>query len=311
MVNIEKELKALGAKKHRPNETLRQRTVDVLNEAQKKFVPRKVLAVRWATVSLAAVVLAAVLMFAFLPGAPETSYFTIDINPSIGIETDANGTILSVTAQNNDAEELLADLNLYGMPFIDALRCVVQTAEEQGYLKDSGHVLVAHFGVTAQITEEQVETAVAESTRKQVNVLLLQSDKSDYKEASQTHQSAGISLLMRDAQQFGIEDVDVDTIIQTVKKNHNSAVSNGPSYGQPSPSATPGSTESEAQGNGNSNNPEKSNNGNNNNHGNSNSNNNSNNGNGNESSASHGNNSNNGNHGQSDKADKSDDNGDN
>jgi len=263
MFDIENELKALGAKKLRPDETLRQRTVEKLAGAQHKAAPRA-RAMRWATASAAVAVLAAVLLFVMLPGTGSTSYFTIDINPSIGIETDANGTILSVKAQNSDAEALLASLDLAGMSFIDALQCVVRAAEEQGYLKDNGHVLVAHFGVTASVSEAQVEAAVNESTHKQVNVLLLESSKRDYKKADQTHQSAGISLLMRNAQKCGLEDANIETIIETVKKNNHAANDNGSSQDK---SAAPAASET-GQANDTPANPEKSNNGSNGNHGN-------------------------------------------
>jgi cytochrome b561 len=260
MFDIENELIALGAKNERPDETLRERTLDKLREERQG--KRRLPVLRWTAACIAAAMLAAAVLLTVLPGAQQTSFFTIDINPSIGIETDADGVILSVKAQNSDAESLLAGLDLIGMPFIDALRGVVQAAEQQGYLKDNGHVLVAHFGVTAQVTEEEIETAVTESIHKQVNVLLLESGRNDYHDAGQTHQSAGISLLMKNAQRLGIEDADIETIIEAVRKNN---PSNGKSP-QNSKSAVPAPAEvtepTDSPGNGNENKPEKSNNGN-------------------------------------------------
>ncbi len=217
MFDIEEELKALGKEKHQQDETLRRRTVEKLLES--RGLVRKRLALRWAAASAVTVMLAAVLLFTMFPITAEASYYTIDINPSIGVKTDAEGVILSVKAQNSDAEMLLADLNLTGMSFIDALRCVIEAAEEKGYLKDNGHVLVAHFGSSAQVSEEQIEAAVSGSTRRHVNVLLLQSRKSDYMDSGKTHQSAGISLLLKEARHLGIKDTDIDDVIDAVKKN--------------------------------------------------------------------------------------------
>lgn len=217
MFDIEEELKALGKEKHQQDETLRRRTVEKLLES--RGLVRKRLALRWAAASAVTVMLAAVLLFTMFPITAEASYYTIDINPSISVKTDAEGVILSVKAQNSDAETLLADLNLTGMPFIDALRCVVEAAEEQGYLKDNGHVLVAHFGSSAQVSEGQVEAAVSGSTRRHVNVLLLQSGESDYQDSGKTHQSAGISLLLKEARHIGIKDTNIDNVIDAVKKN--------------------------------------------------------------------------------------------
>ncbi len=229
MFDIEDALKALGKKKHRPDETLRRRTVEKLLVS--RGAVRRSHTLRWVTASAAAVLLTVVLLFAVPPVTSEACYFTIDINPSIGVKTDAEGIILSVNAQNSDAEALLENLNLIGMPFIDALRSVVATAEEQGYLKDNGHVLVAHFGTAAQVSEEQVETAVSESTHKNVNVLLLQGEESTYQYSGKTHQSAGISLLLKNAQRLGITGTDIDTLIKAVKKNvdgkHNGKTGNG------------------------------------------------------------------------------------
>ncbi len=261
MFDIEKELSALGKIKHRPDETLRQRTLAKLRG--KAVQPHKLRALRWAAVPAAAAVLAAILLLIALPGVQTASYYTIDINPSIGIETDQNGVILSAKAQNGDAEDLLADLDITGMPFIDALRCVVQAAEEQGYLKDNGHVLVAHFGVSAQVSEGEIETAVESSTHKQVNVLLLQGDKNDYQQGGSEHQSAGISLLMKNAMRLGIEDTDIETIIETVKKNNHANQGNGPkSSPSVAPSATETATPSASHGNGNGQNENNGNSGN-------------------------------------------------
>lgn len=317
MFDIEKQLNELGRKKHRPDESLRQRTLDKLRGQTRVAAPRKVHALHIAAIPAAAAVLVAILLLILLPDVQTTSYYTIDINPSISIEADANGVIISAKAQNGDAEALLADLNLTGMPFIDALRQVVQTAEEQGYLKDNGHVLVAHFGISTQVTEQEIETAVLSSTHKQVNVLLLESDTNEYREAEKQHQSAGISLLMKNAQRLGIDETDIDTIIKTVKKNNRS--NNGgdsPKDEHTTPVATDTASSSSSHGNNGvgSNQGNSSNNGNSENHGdnsnnnnqgnNSNSGNNGNSGNG-GSNGHSGNNGNNGNSGHSDKEDKS------
>lgn len=319
MFNIEKELTALGSIKHRPDETLRQRTLDKLLGHARGAAPRKLRTLRWATVPAAAAILAAILLLVVLPGIQPTSYFTIDINPSIGIETDASGVILSVKAQNGDAEDLLAELDLTGLPFVDALQRIVQAAEEQGYLKDNGHVLVAHFGVSAPVSEEEIETAVLSSTHRQVNVLLLESDKSDYQDADAQHQSAGVSLLMKNARSLGLENLDINTIINAVKKNHHGNNGDGSQNGtDDSPSATETTRPSSSHvNNGNNNNNGSSDN-------NGHSNNNSNTDNpGSEHSTNNGGNTNNGNHngstnedidnsgsnGQSDKEDKPNDGG--
>ena len=256
MFDIEKELIILGRKKERPDEMLRQHTIDKLCK-QAGPVPRRTRGLRLAAIPAAAALLAVMLLLIVVPGVQATNYFTIDINPSIGIETDSDGIILSVKAQNSDAEDLLADLDLKGMSFIDALRCVVQAAEEQGYLKDNGHVLVAHFGNTTSVSELDIETAVQSTAHSQVNVLLLQSDKDNYRKADGQHQSAGISLLMKNAQRLGIEGSDIDAIIEAVKKTEHTNNSNSSQHGNnlnPSPTATTRPSSSHGNNGGSSNN---------------------------------------------------------
>ena len=207
-------------------------------------VPQRRPVLRW-TAAVAAAVMALVLLFVVLPSTA-TSYFTIDINPSISMEADSAGIILSVDAQNEDAQALLADLDLVGMPFLDAFRCIVRAAETEGYLKDNGHVLVAHFGTTAAVSETEIETAVQECTNVQVNVLLLQSGKQDYENARQNHQSAGISLLMRDAQRLGIDGADMDAIIAAMKQGGSNNHGSNPS--QVNPNNNPGDNRPSATG---------------------------------------------------------------
>ena len=64
----------------------------------------------------------------------EESYVTIDINPSVELIVNARERVVYVNALNEDAEVLLADLDLVGMPVDEATDLIIETAIALGYI---------------------------------------------------------------------------------------------------------------------------------------------------------------------------------
>lgn len=220
MYNIDKALNEIDITQQHPSERLRERTrLLVSEEVRKKKDFRKQGKPFW-LLPVAAVVLAAFLILFTLPlSAEEVSYYTVDINPSISIQVNAQEIVMSLSAENEDAETLLQGMKLTGLTFEEALKAIVEAADEQGYLKDKGHVLVAHFGDTAGLTEQQIESAVSGSTQREVKTLMLQSSKETYVQAKAHHLKPGIELLKKQAADMGIEEQDVDAIIKHMRGN--------------------------------------------------------------------------------------------
>jgi hypothetical protein len=257
MLDIEKELRALSQNKEYPSDALRERTRTLVRQecqcAQEDTRPaaheRRVAparrTMRWVAVFTAAVavMLAAVLVLAPPQPAQAAGYYTVDINPSVSLSVDSSDIILSATAGNDDAKALLDGLSLVGLSIEDALSAIVHTASENGWLKENGHVLVAHFGDTPGFSTQQASDIVDEAAGGDVSVLVLKSTRNDYENAEKDNKNAGIELLKKNAKDLGINtDSDTDTIIREVRGRQNEPEPSPASTESPeeSPAATPG-----------------------------------------------------------------------
>lgn len=222
MFDIDKALVEIKTEKQCPDEPLREKTRQlVMKEVQKKQKTKHFGRVSWAFSAVIAVIAAFIILFSLPHTTEEVSYYTIDINPSISMQVNASGTVLGVSAENEDAQVLLRNMELAGLSFEAALMDVVQKADELGYLKDDAHVLVAHFGETECLTQQQVECDVSESTNRNVNVLLLQGSEEDYEQSKAQNQSPGVELLIKQAADQGIQSEDVDELVKQMSGNAN------------------------------------------------------------------------------------------
>ena len=279
MLDIDKELKALSKIKHSPGDSLRQSTRDFvqtevrnMRAGEHRGTARPVQrVVRWAAIctAAAAVILFAALMLSSVHTAQAAGYYTVDINPSVTLSVDENDVVLWTVAANEDAATLLENMKLIGLPISDALDALVRAAAEGGWLADSGHVLVAHFGDTLGISAQQANDIVSNAAGNSVNVLVLQSTKEDYEAAEGQHKNAGLELLKKNAKNLGIDDsMDVDDVISAIEMKQNQQNSNGQTSHKPNnpqatekpsstpkPSVTPGQNNSKGgqQDNGNDN----------------------------------------------------------
>jgi hypothetical protein len=133
------------------------------------------------------------------------------------MQVNASETVLAVSAENDDAVVLLKNVKLEGLPFERALSEFVRVADDQGYLKDQGHVLVAHFGETTGLTQQEIENAVSGATERVVTALLLQSTKAEFEQAKTQHSQPGIELLRKQAADQGIKEGNIDEIIEQIR----------------------------------------------------------------------------------------------
>lgn len=79
---------------------------------------------------------------------------TISINPEVDLEIDKDGNVLSVVFRNEDAETAYKDLSLEGIQAEDAVKVIVEAAEEKGYLKNDGGVTLV-YGSTGNASAEE------------------------------------------------------------------------------------------------------------------------------------------------------------
>jgi|GEM_PF-2936260 len=222
MFDIDKELRGIKFDTAHPSAQLKQKTQQlVMQEVRKKQQSVRLGRLSWVLTPAITVIAAILILFSLPSAADEVSYYTVDINPSISMQVDASETVLEVSAENDDAVMLLEKVKLEGLPFEKALSEFVGAADDQGYLKDQGHVLVAHFGETAGLSQEDIEDVVSGATERKVTALVLQSTTADFEKAKTQHSQPGIELLKKQAADQGIEEQDVDEIIEKIRGNSN------------------------------------------------------------------------------------------
>lgn len=85
--------------------------------------------------------------------------FTISINPEVELGLNKDGNVLSVVFRNEDAETAYKDLSLEGMAARDAIRLIVETANEKGYIKDDGEVTLI-YGSTGNASVEEAHDMI-------------------------------------------------------------------------------------------------------------------------------------------------------
>lgn len=220
MFDIEKELRQIKFDTAHPSERLRQKTQQlVAQEVRKKQQTKPLGRLKWVLTSAMAVFAAFMIMFSLPPAADGISYYTVDINPSISVKVNTSRTVLEVSAENDDAVLLLKHVKLEGLALNEALSEFIKAADDQGYLKDQGHVLVAHFGEAASLTQQEIEDVVSGATEREVTALLLQSTKYEFEQTKAQHGQPGIELLKKKAAEQGIKERNVDEIIEQIRGN--------------------------------------------------------------------------------------------
>lgn len=237
LFDIDKELRALSTGSERPSEELRQETRRMVREAicaKQRQVPTK--RRRLAYYPAAAAILAVIMIVSVFSAAPAQAagYYTIDINPSVSIAVDESGNVLSAEAKNDDAKDLLQGLEFRGLRFEDALKVIIKTAQQKRYLKNGGHLLVAHFGSDKGISQKRLEEIVNEQLPESgVNGLAINGSMGDYERYDKEGKKAGIELLMDSAHKAGIEDGDIDDVIENMsdKQEDSGGKDNGQNSG--------------------------------------------------------------------------------
>ena len=66
----------------------------------------------------------------------------LSINPQFEIYLDENAVVLKVTGGNTDGKKLLADMELTGLLYDDAVKAILDAAAAQGFLKDNAHIQI-------------------------------------------------------------------------------------------------------------------------------------------------------------------------
>lgn len=104
----------------------------------------------------------------YLAYATPTNYWGVDINPSIQLGSNIFDRVVEVTALNEDAEVLLADLDLNNEEVDSAVTKIVDEATETGYideLAEDNAVLITSYSDDEEKGEE-VQAKIEEKVKK-------------------------------------------------------------------------------------------------------------------------------------------------
>ncbi|MHB1314079.1 MAG: anti-sigma-I factor RsgI family protein [Christensenellales bacterium] len=220
MFDIEKGLQEINTGRDMPGEALRQETRRMMRHAAEGRTKAAKKSFVWSYRAATGILLAILLLFAVFPRTGYcAAYYTIDINPSISVEVDRDDRVIAVHPENEDAAELLMSLNIVGMQFKEAFKAIVQAAVANNYLEQNGHVLVAHFGNTGGISEQEIQRIVREEANDTVSVLMLNGNKADFEKAKHEGAQAGIDLLKNNGKAKGLSSQDVDQLIRLFEEN--------------------------------------------------------------------------------------------
>jgi hypothetical protein len=143
-------------------EEIRQR---VKEQANKKggYIMKKM-----TSIAAAVVITLGVGAGGYLAYATPINYWGVDINPSVQLGSNIFDRVVEVTALNEDAEVLLADLDLSNEEVDSAVTKIVDEATETGYideLSEDNAVLITAYSDDEEKGEE-VQTKIEEKVKK-------------------------------------------------------------------------------------------------------------------------------------------------
>lgn len=162
------------------------------------------------TLSLAILIYSLQMILAgfFLP--PPAVLVTVDINPSILFSVATDGTIISATAQNQDAQKLKLR-SLLGQPFAAALESVVSQVTAAGVIDPADGVLDYVVVTTVDLGKHDTtlhdladaldQAAIQNRTLSAVNLVLTEADVSELDQARTESMPLGLIAI---AEQTGL-----------------------------------------------------------------------------------------------------------
>jgi len=164
----------------------------------------------------------------FLP--PPAVLVTVDINPSVLFSVAADGTVVSATAQNQDAQKLKLGA-LPGQPFAAALESVVRQVTDAGIIDPADGVLDYVVVTTVDLGDHDEtledlaglldQAAIQNQTLSAVNLILTEADASELDQA----RTASIPLgLIAITEQTGLatSGETIKSFLQTLSMHNHS-----------------------------------------------------------------------------------------
>ncbi|MDE5587957.1 MAG: hypothetical protein K2J60_02295 [Acetatifactor sp.] len=116
------------------------------------------------------------------------SYISIDVNPSVELEINRFGRVVSTNAYNEDGQTVLQHLSLNNIPYVQAINELLAEESSSGFLKEDS--LLVFTVISDQDASIMEELSAAEFSRKYATCLYT-SDTGCMKEAHSYQMSFG------------------------------------------------------------------------------------------------------------------------
>ncbi|SHH49058.1 hypothetical protein SAMN02745823_00056 [Sporobacter termitidis DSM 10068] len=154
----------------RADEALKQKTADYIRNLDTSVIAlstgtrNKPLHVKKLVAAVcAAVVLCALPIGTYAVYKTPTSYVAVDINPSVELGINTFGKVVKVTPYNTDGETVLNGLSLINQNVESAVRQIVQSASQNGFMEEPGATLITVTTETNSDTAAQNLQAAAKT----------------------------------------------------------------------------------------------------------------------------------------------------
>ncbi len=234
MFDLDAYLEKISIKEVTPSDTLVSTTVEKCGEVIKTKEKEQKLFKQIKRAALIAAPACALLLIGILIGAqlfgatpastqPVSACFTVDINPSVCVNVDENSIVISLAAQNDDAEELIKKLDCVGLSAEEAIYKIVEQAKLDGYLNDiNKYVLIGCFGVSNENeTLGSLQNKLEQEFGDIVNLLIVSGSLDDKSQADSLAVSAGLLKLSRMAEGVQLNDGDkVEDVVDELNKTY-------------------------------------------------------------------------------------------
>lgn len=229
MFDIDKYLNEMELKDMNIDEQVLTRTKKRCDEEQARArEERESVNKKFKKAMLIAVPAAAILLIGVLAGAwlfpradaGAAAYYTVDVNPSICVRVDSDGSVTGVVSQNKDAQAIVDRLQVKGDSVTDAIRKILAAIKDAGYF-DAGqkYVLIGCFaadGTQLQSTITDLQARLEADFGDMIDLLIVSGSMEDMQQANQLNVSAGLLKL---AQLAGGIDITGSDKIEDVLYN--------------------------------------------------------------------------------------------
>jgi len=146
------------------------------------------------------------------------AFVYIDINPSLGLLIGKNNTVVDVNAINRDADILLMDNDLRGMPVDAAIERIFEFAHDRGFVyEDRGNLVLISLTLNPDIDEDGDEEEKFESLFNQIESeiegdevivpLVIAVPQDIVKSAQENNLSIGRQYIYEKSQKFDLAEV--------------------------------------------------------------------------------------------------------